>query len=88
MNTIKYILDVITPRFITEKVALVYDEELGLFEPICTFDDLEDGEHVDASCVMRSFNLFGFAIRPKFVEGSFVAISNTAKIEYTKIQGE
>ncbi len=60
-------LDILIPRFITEQVAGNYMED-GSFWPICNESDLDSNDAYDAIITVRTFNLFGFGLFPKFVD--------------------
>lgn len=59
------LLDKYLPRFVTDEVALIHGDED--FEILCHVDDLLNGEHYDATCLISSFNLFSIAIFPRFI---------------------
>lgn len=64
-NRLARIIDIVTPRFISEDVALI---DVGdQYEPVCSMNDIHDGERFDAIATFRSFNLFGLAIFPKMI---------------------
>ncbi len=62
LKFLKTSVDILTPRFVTEKVALQYHHESKMFEPICAMKYVCEGDQVDASIDVRSFNLLGFAL--------------------------
>lgn len=66
-----FLLDVIVPRMMTERTALVIFETDAkgehTYDVLCAFDDLEYMERYDATCVMNFFNFFGFALFPKII---------------------
>lgn len=64
MNLAK-LLDIITPRLLTEEVALT---EVGdHYEIACSMADVRPGERFDAVATMRTFNLFGMALFPELI---------------------
>jgi len=67
LSIIIWLLDVLVPRMITEKTALVLSLCPDEYEVLCPFDELEHLEAYDATCTMHYFNLFGFAIFPKVI---------------------
>jgi hypothetical protein len=70
-------LDKYLPRFITEEVAL--QETHDGFIPMCAMQDIKQGEFVAAKCIFKSFNLFGLAICPRMIEGSFIKLHELSK---------
>lgn len=66
------LLDVLTPRIVTEDVALEeysdyfncmgIDEQYGI---VCSMRDIKPGERFDGIATMRVFNLFGMGLFPK-----------------------
>jgi hypothetical protein len=67
LTTIMWLLDILVPRMITEKMALVRSDEPDEYEVLCPFEELEHLEAYDATWTMHYFNLFGFAVFPKVV---------------------
>lgn len=61
---IKYLLDWLVPRFVTEEVALRLNDD-GNYEIVCAVSDLEDYEIPDATTTVTCFNLFGYGLFPK-----------------------
>lgn len=67
MKTLLYkFYDIFFPRFITEEVVIMYDEE-GVGQLICRLEDVFEDEVFDGIVTVRSFNLFGYAIFPTMV---------------------
>ncbi|ELL4389738.1 hypothetical protein [Pseudomonas aeruginosa] len=62
------ILDILIPRFITERVALL-EATAGHLEIACAISDVRPNERFDGIATIRSFNLLGFALFPKMVDG-------------------
>ncbi|HFK9564036.1 Lar family restriction alleviation protein [Pseudomonas aeruginosa] len=62
------ILDILIPRFITERVAL-FEATAGHLEIACAISDVRPSERFDGIATIRSFNLLGFALFPKMVDG-------------------
>ncbi|XEI31176.1 hypothetical protein NMD14_10120 [Aeromonas veronii] len=60
-----FIIDLLTPRYITEDVALELRDD-GYY-PVCSMDDIEEGERFDGVVAMRSFTWFGVAWPSKLV---------------------
>lgn len=60
--TIKKLLNIIIPRFITEDTAVCCVGCSGMYEPICSMDDIEPWEELDGIITMQFFNFFGFAL--------------------------
>ncbi len=62
--------DIMVPRFMTEDVAaLAFDCghcDEPHYAPICSMADVMPGETFDAIIAMRSFNLFGFGLFPRY----------------------
>ncbi|ELK4817120.1 TPA: hypothetical protein NID15_000677 [Pseudomonas aeruginosa] len=61
------ILDILIPRFITERVALI--DANGQLEIACALSNVRPNERFDGIATIRSFNLAGFALFPKMVDG-------------------
>lgn len=59
------LLDIITPRFVTEEVALRDDGQHLVIA--CSMADVRPGECFDGVATMRNFNLFGMALFPVMV---------------------
>ncbi|HEJ3257921.1 hypothetical protein [Pseudomonas aeruginosa] len=62
------ILNILIPRFITERVALL-EATAGHLEIACAISDVRPNERFDGIATIRSFNLLGFALFPKMVDG-------------------
>lgn len=66
-----FLLDMLVPRMMTERTALVIAETAAdgehFYDVLCAFDDLDYMESYDATCVMHFFNFFGFALLPKII---------------------
>ena len=63
LETIKLFLDILIPRFITEKVVFELDENHEL-SALCCLQDLRHYENVDdfyAVGVVKSFNILGLS---------------------------
>ncbi|HCK4323262.1 TPA: hypothetical protein N0J77_002684 [Pseudomonas aeruginosa] len=60
------ILDILIPRFITERVALLEAND-GHLEIACALSDVRPGERFDAIATMRGFNLLGRIIFPRMI---------------------
>ena len=60
MKLLIKLLDILIPRFINEKVALIY--EGNTFRILCSFKDLYPEEPYDAVGQARCFKLFGFGL--------------------------
>lgn len=54
-------LDWLIPRFITEDVAIIYDEVTEHIEVICALQDIRPGEYYNYIATGKGFNLFGIA---------------------------
>lgn len=54
-------LDIVIPRWITEKVAVMGNEKDG-YEVVCCEKDLEPNEYYDFLATARSFNFFGISL--------------------------
>jgi len=67
-------LDKVIPRFITEEVALRLSDD-GVYEIICTMEDVTTQDKIDASCFFRSFNFFGSGWFPKPIDSTFKILS-------------
>jgi len=67
VELIKFIVDILTPRFITEEVAVLVLEN-GDYQPICQFIHLRPGEYYDKKVTIRTFNFFGFGLFPKLIK--------------------
>ena len=61
------ILDILIPRFITEKVAANCLDD-GTLQPICSVHDLTPHDRYDCIVTVRAFNLFGFGLFARMVE--------------------
>lgn len=66
------LFSILIPRFIKEEVAFtLYEEgetpEDNTYFPICALDDVDETDDVQMVGMMRSFNLFGFALFPKLI---------------------
>lgn len=67
---IRKFLDIITPRFVTERVVLTLDDS-GAYKVVCLESEYEDFKYATGfgACELRgesrAFNLFGIAISPK-----------------------
>ncbi|WP_273761552.1 hypothetical protein [Aeromonas hydrophila] len=61
----KYLMDLLVPRFITEDVALELLED-G-YHPVCSMDDVRPGERFDGIVAMRSFTWLHVALFPRIV---------------------
>ncbi len=57
-------LDIIIPRFIEEKVAIVINED-NQYEVLCCEKDLLPNDEYDFLATAKSFNFFGFALFAK-----------------------
>jgi len=57
-------LDIVIPRFITENVALIGNDQQG-YEVLCCENDLSPEDKYDVMGISRSFNFFGLALFPK-----------------------
>jgi hypothetical protein len=62
MDSIKYFLDWLIPRFVTDHVALEYDKENDRFVMFCHVDELEKLEDCDAFAIVKGFNFFGYSL--------------------------
>lgn len=60
------ILDILIPRFITERVALIEAND-GHLEIACALSDVRPGERFDAIATMRGVNLLGRIIFPRMI---------------------
>ncbi|MBK1699728.1 hypothetical protein [Thiococcus pfennigii] len=58
------LLDILIPRFVTDRVAARRDA-VGDWELICVVDDLAPGEHYDCVLDIRSLNLCGVGLFPR-----------------------
>ena len=73
MNINKF-FDIITPRFVEDKVAVIKSPDGNLFIPggpykiICSFQDLKPGEFYDKVFVVKCFNFFGLGLFPGVVK--------------------
>lgn len=67
IETLTNLLDVVIPRFITEDVALEYDDERGGWDIVCSVKDIQEGEEFEAFATVKSFNLFGYGLFPRMV---------------------
>lgn len=67
MGLIKFILDIIIPRLVTERVALIYDKENEFWEVLCLKSDLRDGEYYDVIATSKCFNFFGIGLFPTII---------------------
>lgn len=59
-----WLLDMLVPRFITERVVFDYSEEDDAYVPVCPVADLQPHEEFPYVCSVRGFNLFGMMVRP------------------------
>lgn len=66
------ILDILIPRFITERVALIEAND-GHLEIACALSDVRPGERFDAIATMRGVNLLGRIIFPRMIGAPTVA---------------
>lgn len=86
LTTILWIFDIIIPRFIKEEVAFgllggTEDPEVDEYYPICALADVHDEDtEVVMIGVMKSFNLFGFALFPKLM-GELYPYEPTTEME-------
>lgn len=67
MSKLLRFLDEMFPRFMTEDVALVMNEDGSGWEIVCSVIDIQEGEEFEAFATMRFFNLFGVALFPEMV---------------------
>lgn len=67
LETLTGILDVVIPRFITEDVALEYNDEQEGWDIVCPVKNIQEGEEFEAFATVKSFNLFGYGLFPRMV---------------------
>ena len=69
--SLRRLLDILIPRFMTENAAVdnTYCDHCDNphLVAICCMDDVEPGEEFEGIVTMSFFNLFGFALFPKQV---------------------
>ena len=58
----------LVPRFVTDQLALVYDEEDGSYDVYGPLWLCNEDDEIDATCICKCFNFFGFALFPRFSE--------------------
>lgn len=76
------ILDILIPRFITERVALI--DANGQLEIACALSNVRPNERFDGIATIRSFNLAGFALFPKMVDGPTHGQCNSTRATRTR----
>ena len=64
IESIRLFFNIVCPRFINEYAACTIRPD-GQYEPVCSVDDLEEGEIPEGVVLMSLFNFFGFALFPK-----------------------
>lgn len=69
MRLLKLLFDVLTPRFVTDEVAIRLIDE-GQAEVVCLKEQLTTMDDYDEIAYCRCFNLFGVAIFPKIIRKS------------------
>ena len=70
-QAVKTFLDIIVPRFVTERVAVIVLDDLS-YQVVCREKDLLPDDRYNFICSVRSFNLFGFAILPNYMDNESV----------------
>ena len=63
-----WFLDMAVPRFLTEKLALIYNEDDDDYDVYQQLWLCDENDEFDAICTCRCFNLFGFALFPVFYD--------------------
>jgi len=61
------LLDVLIPRFLTEDVAIIENDD-GEYIVLCVVEDLQPTDNYDKIVSISCFNLFGFALFPRINE--------------------
>ncbi len=62
LNKIKFIFDILIPRFITEDIAVIYNETTEDIFIICALSDVRLGEYYNYIATSRGFNFFGLSL--------------------------
>ena len=63
---IHYLFDMLIPRFVTEELALIYDEEDDTYDVYAALWLCDEEDVFDAIVTCRCFNFFGFGLFPTY----------------------